>query len=112
MYEGSIKTIVEPRGFGFIQCANFDKDVFFHATGLAPGIQFGPQIVELRPCVWHCGRRARSHARNRREETMTEAEITKLKTMLWDSTVAILKAKKQWREAIVYGIKLTDGPMD
>lgn len=29
-----------PRGFGFIECADRDTNVYFHATGLIDGTQF------------------------------------------------------------------------
>jgi len=40
---GTIKKLVEGKGFGFIESSEIDKDVFFHSTALQ-----GVEFTELR----------------------------------------------------------------
>ena len=65
MAKGTVKWFNASKGYGFIEQANGDKDVFAHVTGLAPGVtalsegqavefevtegQKGPQAVNVRP---------------------------------------------------------------
>lgn len=40
MYHGVIKNLFAEKGFGFIEVEGRKKDLFFHATGLIPGLVF------------------------------------------------------------------------
>jgi len=37
--QGTVKRLTD-RGFGFLSVEGYDKDIFFHATALAEGVQF------------------------------------------------------------------------
>lgn len=39
IYEGTIKKVTS-KGFGFIVSPDFEKEIFFHASGLAKGVIF------------------------------------------------------------------------
>lgn len=43
MAVGTVKTIFEDKGYGFIEAAN-GPDIFFHFKALDPAIEFGPQM--------------------------------------------------------------------
>jgi len=47
MESGTIKTIIENRGFGFIAVPG-RSDVYFHATDLAADLSFDRQLKERR----------------------------------------------------------------
>lgn len=46
-HNGTIKNIVEARGFGFISMAG-GPDVFFHVRDLSDGLEFDEQLTERR----------------------------------------------------------------
>ena len=37
--QGKVKRVTD-RGFGFLEVAGYDKDIFFHASALVGGLQF------------------------------------------------------------------------
>ncbi len=39
MQSGTIKRLTD-KGFGFIEAEGYEKDLFFHASGLSDGMQF------------------------------------------------------------------------
>ena len=47
---GHVTHLVEDRGFGFIRPDGSDdaKDVFFHVSGLAAGLEFSGALLEMR----------------------------------------------------------------
>lgn len=45
---GTVKSIIEDRGFGFIRRATGLKDVFFHISELDPSIDFDETLIERR----------------------------------------------------------------
>lgn len=45
---GTIKTIIGDKGFGFIQQAAGERDLFFHARDLAGGLAFDETLIERR----------------------------------------------------------------
>ena len=38
--EGTIKNLVQDKNFGFIKVEGREKDLFFHANSLVPGLSF------------------------------------------------------------------------
>ncbi|MBX4201193.1 cold shock domain-containing protein [Candidatus Parcubacteria bacterium] len=38
--EGKIKNLVQDKNFGFIKVEGREKDLFFHANSLVPGVNF------------------------------------------------------------------------
>jgi cold shock CspA family protein len=47
MHQGTVKTIVFQRGYGFIAVPN-QPDIFFHCHDLDDGLAFDEQLIERR----------------------------------------------------------------
>ena len=68
MFEGVISKIVADRFFGFISSPDLDKDVFFHGSDLADGLELNDQLKGRRVMF-----RVVDSAKGQRAERITPA---------------------------------------